>query len=109
MALESGEFDFAGKIRLPLPKTFSGIPAGWEEWSWNFKSYISTFDSSVKTLLDDVESRQTSITDADLNVTLDTGDLDQAATNTAVNFGRKLHYLSQLDHGLSKADCETEL
>ena len=51
------------------------------------------FDSSVKTLLDDVESRQTSITDADLNVTLDTGDLDQAATNTAVNFGRKLHYL----------------
>ena len=29
MALESGEFDFAGAFRLPLPKTFSGTPAGW--------------------------------------------------------------------------------
>ena len=31
MALETEDFDFTGKIRLPLPKTFSGIPADWEE------------------------------------------------------------------------------
>ena len=76
-----------------IAQDFSGIPAEWEDWSWNFKSYISMFDSTVKTLLHDVESRQTSITDADMNVTLDTGDLDQAGTTAAVNFSRKLHYL----------------
>ena len=79
MALGSGEFDFAGKLRLPLPKTFSGTPADWEEWSWNFKSYIGMFDATVKTLLDDVESRQTVLTDADLTANLDTGDVDNVA------------------------------
>ena len=59
MALESGDFDFTGKTRLPLPKTLSATPADREEWSWNFKSYISMFDATVKTFLGDVESRQT--------------------------------------------------
>ena len=68
MALESGEFDFAGKIRRPMPKTFSGTRADWEEWSWN-----CMFDATVKTLLDDVESRQTVLTNAGLTLALDTG------------------------------------
>jgi hypothetical protein len=93
MARECGEFDFAGKLRLPLPKTFFGTPAGWEEWSWNFKSYISMFDTTVKILLDDIESRQTVLTDAGLTVDLDTGDVDNLGTEAANNFSRKLHYL----------------
>ena len=57
------------------------------------KSYISMFDATVKTLLDEVETRQTVLSDADLNVTLETGDLDNAATQAAIRFSRKLHYL----------------
>ena len=44
-----GEGDFAGKLRLPLPETFSGNPADWEEWSWNFKAYISMFETGAVT------------------------------------------------------------
>ena len=50
-------------------------------------------DATVKTLQDDVESRQTVLTDADLTVTLETGDVDNVATQAAINFSRKLHYL----------------
>ena len=69
MALETEDFDFTGKIRLPLPKTFSGIPADWEEWSWNFKAYISMFDTTVKTFMENAEGRTVPIVDDDLQVT----------------------------------------
>ena len=55
MAL-GGEGDFTGKLRLPLPDTFSGNPADWEEWSWNFKAYISMFGTGAVTLLDAAET-----------------------------------------------------
>ncbi|CAE7281951.1 unnamed protein product, partial [Symbiodinium natans] len=65
--------DFAGKLRLPLPDNFSGQPADWEEWSWNFKAYISMFEAGAVTLLDNAEALTTEFTDAHLEVTLDTG------------------------------------
>ena len=93
MALETEDFDFTGKIRLPLPKTFSGIPTDWEEWSWNFKAYISMFDTTVKTFMENAEGRTVPIVDDDLQVTFDTGDVNDDATQKAVTFSRKLHYL----------------
>ena len=44
------------------------------------------FDATVKTLLDDVESRQTVLAD-------DAGDVDNAAAQAAINSSRQLHYL----------------
>ena len=96
MAL-GGEGDFTGKIRLPLPDHFSGQPSDWEEWSWNFKAYISMFEPSAVTLLDRAEMSAGEYTDETLQVVLDTGDLDADATAQRVLFSRKLHYLlSQL-------------
>ena len=96
MAL-GGEGDFTGKLRLPLPDTFSGNPADWEEWSWNFKAYISMFETGAVTLLDAAEIRNDEFLDEHLAVTLDTGDVDAEATAARVLFSRKLHYLlSQL-------------
>ena len=96
MAL-GGEGDFTGKLRLPLPDTFSGNPADWEEWSWNFKAYISMFETGAVALLDAAEIRNDEFLDDNLAVTLDTGDVDAEATAARVLFSRKLHYLlSQL-------------
>ena len=96
MAL-GGEGDFAGKIRLPLPDHFSGQPSDWEEWSWNFKAYISMFEPSAVTLLERAELSADEYTDDTLTVVLDTGDIDPEATAARVLFSRKLHYLlSQL-------------
>ena len=96
MAL-GGEGDFTGKLRLPLPDTFSGNPADWEEWSWNFKAYIPMFETGAVTLLDAAEARNDEFLDDNLAVTLDTGDVDAEATAARVLFSRKLHYLlSQL-------------
>ena len=96
MAL-GGEGDFTGKLRLPLPDTFSGNPADWEEWSWHFKAYISMFETGAVTLLDAAETRNDEFLDEHLAVTLDTGDVDAEATAARVLFSRKLHYLlSQL-------------
>ena len=92
-----GEGDFAGKLRLPLPETFSGNPADWEEWSWNFKAYISMFETGAVTLMDRAELRADAFLDEHLQVTLDTGDVDAEQTANRVLFSRKLHYLlSQL-------------
>ena len=97
MAALGEDGDFAGKLRLPLPDNFSGQPADWEEWSWNFKAYISMFEAGAVTLLDNAEALTTEFTDAHLEVTLDTGDVDVDATRSRVLFSRKLHYLlSQL-------------
>ena len=92
-----GEGDFGGKLRLPLPETFSGNPADWEEWSWNFKAYISMFETGAVTLMDRAELRTDEFLDEHLQVTLDTGDVDAKQTANRVRFSRKLHYLiSQL-------------
>ena len=37
---------YFGKLRLPLPKNFSGDPSDWEVWEWNFKSYLAIFQPS---------------------------------------------------------------
>ena len=68
---------FAGRIRLPLPETFSDTPADWEEWSWNFKAYISMFEPSAVRTPDAVETPNEEYVDAALNVLLDTGDIDE--------------------------------
>ena len=73
-----------GRFVPRCPRLFSGTPADWEECCWNFKSCM--FDAAVKTLLDDVESRQTVLAD-------DAGDVDNAATQAALNSSRQLHYL----------------
>ena len=92
-----GEGDFAGKLRLPLPETFSGNPADWEEWAWNFKAYISMFETGAVTLMDRAELRADEFLDEHLQVTLDTGDVDAEQTANRVLFSRKLHGLiSQL-------------
>ena len=75
-----GEGDFAGKLRLPLPETFSGNPADWEEWAWNFKAYISMFETGAVTLMDRAELRAEEFLDEHLQVTLDTGDVDAEQT-----------------------------
>ncbi|CAE7376815.1 unnamed protein product [Symbiodinium natans] len=82
MAALGEDGDFAGKLRLPLPDNFSGQPADWEEWSWNFKAYISMFEAGAVTLLDNAEALTTEFTDAHLEVTLDTGDVDVDATRS---------------------------
>ena len=66
-----GEGDFAGKLRLPLPETFSGNPADWEEWPWNFKAYISMFETGAVTLMDRAELRTDEFLDEHLQVALD--------------------------------------
>ena len=80
-----GEGDF---IRLPLPDTFSGNPADWEEWAWNFKAYISMFETGAMTLLDNAETSNDEFLDEHLNVTLDTGDVDADAAAARVLFSR---------------------
>ena len=81
MAL-GGEGDFTGKLRLPLPETFSGNPADWEEWSWNFKAYISMFEVGAVTLMDRAETRtpvEGDFTDEDLETT-EAGEESEAQT-----------------------------
>ena len=83
-----GEGDFAGKLRLPLPETFSGNPADWEEWSWNFKAYISMFETGAVTLMDRAELRAEEFLDEHLQMTLDTGDVDAEQTANRVSFDK---------------------
>ena len=47
MALAGDDDSFTGKLRLPLPPTFSGKPHDREEWSWTFKAYLSMFDAQA--------------------------------------------------------------
>eukprot|EP00439_Symbiodinium_sp_Y106_P076225 s1078_g15.t1 len=92
-----GEGDFARKLRLPLPETFSGNPADWEEWSWNFKAYISMFETGAVTFMDRAELRADEFLDEHLQVTVDTGDVIAEQTANRGLFSRMLHYLiSQL-------------
>ena len=92
-ALGSADAAFEGQLGLPTPSTFSGAPADWEEWSWNFKPYISMFETSALQGLDGAETRETPITDEDLVATLDTGDRDEENARKTSAFSRKLRYL----------------
>ena len=74
--------------RLPTPSTYNGSPSEWEEWSWNFKAYISMFGTSAIRVLDRVEERAEPIQDEDLATTLDTGHPDVEASRQAVTFSR---------------------
>ena len=89
-ALGDDAGDMAGRLRLPMPSTYNGSPS---EWSWDFKAYISMFETSAIGVLDRVEGRAEPIQDEDLAITLDTGDPDVEASRKAVTFSRKLHYL----------------
>ena len=94
MASIGEEGDFSGKLRLPLPETFSGNPADWEEWSWTFKSYICMFEPQALDALDRAEQAVATLTDTDLRVTLDDDEtVDQEATDRRVLFSKRLHYL----------------
>ncbi|CAE7452978.1 unnamed protein product, partial [Symbiodinium sp. CCMP2456] len=83
------EGDFTGKLRLPLPETFNGNPADWEEWAWNFKAYFSIFETGAVTLLDNAEARHDEFLDEDMSVTLGTGDVDAEQTAARALFSRK--------------------
>ena len=97
MALASDDDSFTGKLRLPLPPTFSGKPHDWEEWSWTFKAYLSMFDAQAAAFLDAHELDPLEVTDGDLNVSVvdeqGVTSVDRAVTAARVTFSRKLHYL----------------
>ena len=61
MAEHAGDF---GKLRLPLPKTFSGDPSDWEEWEWNFKSCLAIFQPDATDFLVRAETSDVEIIDA---------------------------------------------
>ena len=85
MAELAGDF---GKLRLPLPKTFSGEPSDWEDWSWNFKSYLAIFQQDAVDFLARSETSNTEIVDAHFTSALPA---EEAAEMRM--FSRKLHYL----------------
>ena len=60
MAELAGDF---GKLRLPLPKSFNGEPSDWEDWSWNFKSYLAIFQPDSVDFLARSETSNTEILD----------------------------------------------
>ena len=76
------ESEFGGKLRLPLPNPF-------EEWEWNFRTYLSMFEPSVIPILE----RSATSADPILDDHFDGITPDVAARQTLVTFSRKLHYL----------------
>ena len=82
------------KFRLPLPESFSGIPVDWQERAWNFKSYISMFETGAVALLDNAERRTDEFLDEHWNVALDTGDVDAEQAEARALLSRKLPYLT---------------
>ena len=97
MALAGDDDSFTGKLRLPLPLTFSGKPHDWEEWSWTFKAYLAMFDAQAAAFLDAHELDPTEVTDDTLTVTVvdpqGVTSVDRAAAAARVTFSRTLHYL----------------
>ena len=63
------------------------------KWSWNSKAYINMVDATAKTFMENAEGRTVPTVDDDLQVTFDTGDVNDDAARKAVTFSRKLHYL----------------
>ena len=100
---------FGGQLRLPMPSTFSGSPADWEEWSWKFKAYVSMYETSALQGLDSAETREMPITDEDLVTTLDIGDRDEGATRKTLSDSRKTApFACQLDDRHCETFCEAE-
>ena len=91
-----------------MPSTYNGSPSEWEGWSWNFKAYISMFETSAIGVLDRVEGRAEPIQDEDLAITLDTDDPDEEASRKAVTFSRKLNYASEPHYRHCEAYSEAE-
>ena len=83
------ESEFGGKLRLALPNPFNGDPASWEEWAWNFRTYLSMFEPSVTPILE----RSETSADPILDDHFDGITTDAAAGQRLVTFSRKLHYL----------------
>ena len=75
------ESELGGKLRLPLPNPFNGDPASWEEWEWNFRTYLSMFEPSATSADPILDDHFDGIT------------TDAAARQRLVMFSRKLHYL----------------
>ena len=73
-----------------MPEHFSGGVEQWEDWSWNFKNYISVHSLDAAQTLTRVESIDVEITDALLQ------DPDADVTAQRINFSRKLHYMLAL-------------
>ena len=92
-----GEYDFPGKRRPPLPPKSSGEPYKWEEWSWTFNAYLSTFDAQAAAFMDQHELDPDEVTDGDLAMTaqdeIGTLVVDREAAASCVTFSRNLHYL----------------
>ena len=85
MAELAGDF---GKLRLPLPKNFSGDPSDWEEWEWNFKSYLAIFQPDVVDFLVRAETSDVEIVDAHFATALQQEEAVEMRMSS-----RKLHYL----------------
>lgn len=81
--------DFAGKLRLPMPGKFSGKPEDWEDWSWDFRTYLSMFLPDSTTVMDRIG--------ANSDVVIEDGHLEVAgdpqATNSRISNARRLHYV----------------
>ena len=86
MAEIDGDF---GRLKLPLPPHFSGEPRDWEEWEWNFRTYISMFQPNVLNFLDRAATSDAEIVDAHFQ----TAQATPAEQERLVTFSRKLHYL----------------
>ena len=82
--------NFGGNLKLPMPEHFSGEVELWEDWSWNFKNYVSVHNPQAATLLSKIEFMDTEVTDALLD------DADPVITAKRIDFSRKLHYLIAL-------------
>ena len=81
--------DFAGKLRLPMPGKLSGKLEDWEDWSWDFRTYLSMFLPDSTTVMDRIG--------ANSDVVIEDGHLEVAgdpqATNSRISNARRLHYV----------------
>ena len=86
MAEIDGDF---GRLKLPLPPHFSGEPHDWEEWEWNFRTYIAMFQPTVLDFLDRASTSDAEVVDAHFAIQGASDDDVQKL----ITFSRKLHYL----------------
>ena len=89
-----------GELKLNPPPPFSGAIEHWEEWSWQFKSYVALFKPHMSKLLESVEGKSDTITDKyledrekDNNPTFQQGDPSKRLPYQLVMFSKQLHYL----------------
>ena len=87
-------FEGLSQLRLPPPEKYNGTVELWEDWSWNFISYMSMHyleaDDLMNRILRSVEEgTDTPITDADLARASEPA----ADTLARKEFSRKRHYM----------------